>query len=194
MLGIVENVGEIAEFLESNKDKDEIKEFTSKFYVPEKLNPFLESEAGKKIIQPKLDGNFSKGLETWKANNLQGLIDKAVTERFPAETEDQKRLKKMEKDLQDQKSANLKITLTNKATDKLLEYKMPVKLAKLCIGEDEASTMQNVEALKSEWNSGIEAAVDAAFKEAGRSPRKRDADKKGSSAFSDQIRQGFGFK
>lgn len=44
------------------------------------VEKWLQTNEGKKFLQPKLDSYFSKGLETWKNNNLEKLINAEKTQ------------------------------------------------------------------------------------------------------------------
>lgn len=67
----------------------------------EGVKEFLETDEGKKFLQPILDGNFTKGLDTWKKNNLEKEVQKLYDEKHPPETEADKRLRELEKKLQE---------------------------------------------------------------------------------------------
>ena len=69
------------------------------FLTPENVNGFLETTEGKQLIQPKMDSYFSKGLDTWKNNNLQKLIDEEVSRRNPAETPEQKAIRELQQQM-----------------------------------------------------------------------------------------------
>ena len=70
--------------LDSFKDSEEYNNYVTGFMTDDRVKQYLDTENGKKLIQPEMDKYFSKGLETWKTNNLQNLIDEEVKKRFPA--------------------------------------------------------------------------------------------------------------
>lgn len=65
----------------------------------EGVKEFLETDEGKKFLQPILDGNFTKGLDTWKKNNLEKEVQKLYDEKHPPETETDKKLLELQKKL-----------------------------------------------------------------------------------------------
>lgn len=162
------DIKEIQTFLTTNKDSDDVKNFVKSFYTPEQLNPFLDSDEGVKIIQPRLDRHHTKGLESWKINNLQKLIDDAVAKAHPAESEEQKRMRTLEAKIKAQEDETTRVKLQNFASGKLSEHKIPVKLAAFVVGKDEINTLQNISELKAEWDSELEKRVDEIFKLNGR--------------------------
>ena len=46
------------------------------------IENYLQNSEGQKLMQPKLDKYFNKGLETWKQNNLEKLIDEEAALTF----------------------------------------------------------------------------------------------------------------
>ena len=71
------NVKELKEFLatEEGKKLDITLEetFGETKYTTDGVESFLNTDEGKKMLQPKLDTNFAKGLDTWQKNNLDKI-------------------------------------------------------------------------------------------------------------------------
>lgn len=59
---------ELRAFIEANKDNQEVQSYLKGLnpITPEGVTSFLDTEAGKKILQPRLEQHFTKGLEAWK--------------------------------------------------------------------------------------------------------------------------------
>lgn len=163
---------EIKAYLEANKDTEEVKNYLAGLskLTPEGVKGYLDTEEGKKVLQPRLDAHFTKGLETWKNNNLTSLLDEEIKKKFPGETEDQKRMRKLEDELKAEKQARIRSELVNKATTLATQKGLPVDLVSYFVGQDEDSTVNNVTALESIWQQNIQKAVEEKFKESGRAP------------------------
>ncbi|WPC79736.1 MULTISPECIES: DUF4355 domain-containing protein [Bacillus mojavensis subgroup] len=161
---------EVKKFLEENKENEEVKSYLNELSAvsAEKVNGFLDTEEGKRLIQPRLDSHFTKGLETWKANNLDALVDAKVKELYPEETEEQKRIRKLEKELEDQKTAAQREKLLNKAVSYASEKQLPADVVEFFIGEDEESTMKNLGAFEEKYNAALQKAIESKFQENGR--------------------------
>jgi len=177
---------EIKAFFEQNKDNEEVKNYLAGLSkpTPEGVKDFLGTEEGKKLLQPMLDSYFSKGLETWKEKTLPGLIEEEVKKKFPDETEEQKRIRKMEEELTKERQARVRSELTSKATTFATQKGLPVDLVGYFVGQDEETTTSNLTTLETIWQKNLEAAVEAKFKESGRKPHPggssgSDDDKKG---------------
>lgn len=163
---------ELKKFIEENKDNQEVQNYLKGLYpiTPEGVTSFLDTEAGKKLLQPKLDQHFTKGLETWKEKTLPTLLDDEIKKKFPGETEEQKRLRKLEDELAQERQARVKSELINKATTLATQKGLPVEIVSYFVGQDEEATTNNLTALETIWQQNLEKAVEAKFKESGRSP------------------------
>ncbi|MCY8110081.1 DUF4355 domain-containing protein [Bacillus spizizenii] len=161
---------EVKKFLEENKENEEVKSYLDELSAvsADKVNGFLDTEEGKRLIQPRLDSHFTKGLETWKANNLDALVDAKVKELYPEETEEQKRIRKLEKELEDQKTAAQREKLLNKAVSYASEKQLPADVVEFFIGEDEEATMKNLGAFEEKYNAALQKAIESKFQENGR--------------------------
>jgi hypothetical protein len=163
---------ELKQFIEANKDNKEVQDYLRGLFplTPEGVTAFLATEDGKKLLQPKLDAHFTKGLETWKSNNLTTLLDEEIKKKFPGETEEQKRLRKLEEELALERQARVKSELVNKATTLATQKGLPVEIISYFVGQDEEETTNNLTALENHWQQALEKAVEAKFKDSGRSP------------------------
>ncbi|MEC1510052.1 DUF4355 domain-containing protein [Bacillus velezensis] len=161
---------DVKKFLEENKENEEVQSYLNELSAvsADKVNGFLDTEEGKRLIQPRLDSHFTKGLDTWKANNLDALVDAKVKELYPEETEEQKRIRKLEKELKDQKTAAQREKLLNKAVSYASEKQLPADVVEFFIGEDEESTMKNLGAFEEKYNAALQKAIESKFQENGR--------------------------
>ncbi|WP_259425321.1 DUF4355 domain-containing protein [Bacillus velezensis] len=163
---------DVKKFLEENKANEEVQSYLNELSAvsADKVNGFLDTEEGKRLIQPRLDSHFTKGLETWKTNNLGALVDEKVKELYPEETEEQKRIRKLEKELKDQKTAAQREKLLNKAVSYASEKQLPadVEVVGFFVGEDEESTMKNLGAFEEKYNAALQKAIESKFRENGR--------------------------
>lgn len=142
-----------------------------KTLTPESVKDYLEKDdAGKKYLQSLNDAAVTKGIATFKEKSMPALIEEEIKKKFPAETESEKKLRLLEEDLNKTKNEVNRKDLLNKATSIAVEKKLPLKLVEKFLGEDEESTIKNMELLEAEYNSAVTAAVDVKFKENGREP------------------------
>ena len=80
------DVTEIQSYLTENKDNEEVKTYLNSFKVAPTLEEFkgkLNDPDFKSFMDSAMDKHSEKSLSTWKANNLQSLIDTKVKELYP---------------------------------------------------------------------------------------------------------------
>lgn len=164
---------QVKAYLEANKHSEEVQAyFNTNVLTADNVKKYLETAEGKKVIQPKLDAHFSKSLETWKANNLESIIEEEIRKRNPEETPEQKRIRELEEKLQKQereaKLAKLKEKALQHATEKGLPTKFATKYIDRFLGDDEIITASTLDELKQDLDSIIEESVNAKFKDYGR--------------------------
>lgn len=178
---------EVKTYLETNSQDAAVVEYLSELKKPtaEVVNSYLDSQEGVKLLQPRLDSHFSKGLQTWKDNNLSKLIDEEVAKRNPGETPEQKEIRELKAQLEQDKAERLKEKLTNVAMKKADELGLPLDLVQHFIGADEDSTNSNLENFNSAFQTAIKAQVDSKFKQNGRDVKNYGDDKQKISSIAD---------
>lgn len=167
---------EVKKFLEENKDNEEVKAFVGELSVvsADKVKGFLETEEGKRFIQPRLDSYFTKGLDTWKSNNLESLIEEELQKRNPSKTPEQIELEKLRSEIERERAARNREALVNKALNVADEKQLPKGVIDYFIGEDEETTLANLSKFEETFNAAVQNAVDIKFKESGTNFEKGD--------------------
>lgn len=159
---------ELTKLLETLSDDADVDETISKSDLGKALassgltlDAFKEKIANDKdfkaFMDSEKDKHSTKSLETWKTNNLQKLIDDAVTKANPQETPEQKRIRELEARIEASEKDSLKKDLTNRALKTLTEKKLPTDLVNFIVGADEDTTTKNLETLTNIFSSHDEA-------------------------------------
>ncbi|MEC0709631.1 DUF4355 domain-containing protein [Bacillus haynesii] len=164
------NLEEVKQFLNANKENEDVKAYLEELSAvsADKVKGFLETDEGQKFIRPKLDQHFTKSLETWKANNLDELVNAKVKELYPEETEEQKRIRKLEQELEKQQREAKREKLMNTAISYASEKGLPTDLVAYFLGDDEETTKSNLGTLEEKFSAFVNKAVEDKFKENGR--------------------------
>jgi hypothetical protein len=165
---------QVKEFIEQNKDNEEVKAYLEglkKVSVQEVQQMLVENEELKKYFDSEKDKHFSKGLETWKRNNLQKLIDEEIKKRFPEADPKDVKLKELEAKIQQMEQEKLREALKNKALTLATEKKLPVQLIDFLIGQDEESTLQNLATFEEVWTQNLQALIEEKLKTSGVNPK-----------------------
>ena len=187
-------LNDVSTFLEKNADTDEVKTFVKGFYSPEKLAPVLDSEEGLRLLQPRLDKYHTKGLESWKEKNLNGIVEKEISKRYPPQSDEQKRIKQIEDELTQQKTKSRTEEQKNIAITKLNENKMPLVLSDLILGEDDEAFNKKFNLLKTAWDKELDNRIKEEIKKNGRQVHKDQEKKFTSSEMNSIIRDAAGLK
>lgn len=142
---------------------------------PDYLNSILSSDIGKKAVQPLVDSHFSKGLETWKANNLDKIVSERVETLYPNETPQAKQMREMQAQIQQIQNEKRNAELANVATTHLVNEGLPTSFSKFISGQDEATIRAAISDLKHEFTSALNGTVDSKFKQMGHQPMNNQA-------------------
>lgn len=80
---MVENMQEVIDYMTTNAGNEEVKSYVGGLnpMTSDRANTFFDTDEGKRFMQPKLDSYATKGIESFKTNNL----DKIYSERFAKE-------------------------------------------------------------------------------------------------------------
>lgn len=167
---------EVKQFLESEAGK--ASEVTA--YL-QGLNPLTvagmqeyidKTNEGKSWIDSVKDKHLQKGLETWKTNNLEGLIDAGIKKRFPEKDEKELEVEKLRAEIENMKQEKLKESLTNKAMKIASEKSLPIELVGFFIGRDEQETTDNIKVLEDIYNASVQKTLELRLKGEGYVPPK----------------------
>jgi len=133
------------------------------------VKDFLEnSEEGKKLLQSLSDNRVTRGIDTWKQNNLDKLVEEEIGKRFPPETEEKKKLRDLERKHSELVRELKKKDLLTKAVEIATVKRIPLKLIDKFIGEDEETTLSNLGLFEEIFSKAVEEAVAEKFRANGR--------------------------
>lgn len=163
---------EVKTYLEENKTSNEVKAYLQGLVSVEGVQSFLtQNEEGKRWLDSERDKHLNKGLETWKANNLQKEIDKRIKELYPEETEEKKQLRELNTKIEKMEAEKQREVLKNKALTLAADKKLPInKVIDLVLGHDEETTVTNIGRFEEIFASSVQTAVEERLKSTGYTP------------------------
>lgn len=167
-----EELTKALETISANLEAPEVKEFTSKFnplatVTKDNVGEFVEKND---VLKSYRDSHVTKGIETWKSNNLDKIVEEKLKVINPTETPEQKKIRELEKRLNEEAAARKKESLKNLAIKKLSEKKLPVDIVDNLIGSDEENTEKNLAAYEQALESYKKALTEQLLKNNGRDP------------------------
>ena len=166
---------EVKQFIEGNKENQEVQSYLQGLnpMSVEGMERFVnENGDGKRWLDSLKDKHLNKGLETWKANNLEKVVDEEIKKRFPAKDDKEIEVEKLRAEVEKMKQEKLRESLTNKAIKIADDKKLPLSLVDFFIGADEGATLNNLKVLEDTYNSSVQKAVEQRLKGEGYNPPK----------------------
>ena len=68
-------------------------------YGVEDFKKFMETEEGRKVLNPMFDKKVSTAIETWKSNNIEKVVNEELVKRGYVKTEEQKKMLELEQQI-----------------------------------------------------------------------------------------------
>lgn len=165
-------------------------ELSSKFGGLETFKQKINTDKEfKSFIDSLKDTHLNKGLETWKQNNLQSLIDEKIKELYPEEDPKDTELSKLKIEMEHMKKEKIREQLTNKALKVATEKGLPADLVDYFIGQDEETTNKNLETLEKVFTDKLENSVKERLKDNSYTPPIGGSDSEGGLDFISVIKE-----
>lgn len=168
------NLEEIRSFIEQNKDNQEVQGFLSELRGTPSIDEIQrlanENDDIRTWLQSEKDRHFSKGLETWKAKTMPGLIEEEIRKRYPEETPEQIEIKKLRAEIEQERRERKLATNRAKAKDIASKKELPADLVDFFVSADESTTLEAIEQFEKAWSAAINKAVEGRFKDNAREP------------------------
>ena len=158
---------ELKTFLESADGKTEEVTAYLRGLFPADLKAaqaFAETADGKSWLDSVKDKHLQKGLETWKANNLETLLDAEIKKRFPEKDSKEIEVEKLKSEITTMKTEKQREALQNKAMRLAGEKGLPLELVSFFVGENEETTQQNLGKLEETFASAVQKSLEARLK------------------------------
>lgn len=145
----IESFDEVKEYFEKNKDDETVKSYVKGFVSLDGVKSFLETdENGKKYLGSYADSRVTQGIETFKQNNLQKLVEEEILKRSPSTDPMVLKLQEMQNKFDELEKEKARESLLNKGLKIAAEKKIPADLIPYFLGETEESTKSNLSNLE----------------------------------------------
>lgn len=136
---------EFKKYYEENKNSTEVIEFTNNFISLDKIKSYAkDNKEVKSWLDSEKDRHYNVAFETWKSNNLEGLIDSKVKELYPQKDPKDLEIEKLKLEFENMKKQAMKKEITNKAIKELTTKTLPVELIDFFNIENEEQTLSNI--------------------------------------------------
>ena len=145
---------------DDNADIDEIilsNGFAKPITDVEGLNKLLESD---KSLQGLFDKKVTTGIENFKKNGMQKLIEAEVLKRTGKnETPEQKEIRELKERLDKADKEKAKAEMISKYKDVLTEKKIPSNMIDFLLAQDDETTEANIELFENSMKQYIETGI-----------------------------------
>lgn len=127
-------IEEIRAWLAENKEKAEVVTFLAelnpaKALTADMVAPFLDTEDGKKLLQPLVDQAVTKGIKSFKENHYEKDIKSAVAAEIlkisPPETPEQKQIRELRETVEKSESARARDNLKRQIVEEAAKMNVP---------------------------------------------------------------------
>ena len=167
---------EIKQFLQSEEGKaPEVSDLLSSYATlsQEKVQSYVDTVPEAKAWFDSIkDKHLQKGLETWKSNHLDSMINDEIRKRFPEKSEQELEVERLKAEIGKMKSEKERESLTNKAMQLASERNLPIDLVGFFIGENEELTLQNLKAFETTFQGAVQKALEERIKGNAHTPPK----------------------
>jgi len=134
-------------------------ELVKKFSGLEAFKSKMNEADFKSWMDSEKDKHLTKGIETFKTNNLATLVDAEVKKKFPTKDPNEIALENMKTEMEKMRNESARKDLKTNALKTLSDKKLPTDLVDYFIGADEASTNENLTKFETILNSSVTSLV-----------------------------------
>ncbi|AOZ93629.1 DUF4355 domain-containing protein [Paenibacillus crassostreae] len=167
------DLDQVKQFIEANGTTEEVKSYLQVLnpMSVEGIEQFVQSDKdAKSWFDSTVDKRTTKSLETWKANQLEGLLDAEIKKRFPAKDEKEIEVEKLRAEMETMKLEKQRERLTSQAIKIASEKKLPLTLVDFFIGADETTTTANLAVFEQSLQLAVQQQVEQRLKGDGYTP------------------------
>lgn len=136
---------------------------------------FTSDSEFKKFLDSEKDKHSAKALETWKANNLEKLVQAELLKKNPQLTPEQKRIQELETKFAEMEKEKAKAVMTSKFKDVLNEKKIPSQMVNFLLAEDDEITNANISIFEEAMQAYVDSKVTERLGSSKHTPPKSDA-------------------
>jgi hypothetical protein len=164
---------QVKQFIEANGTTEEVKSYLHGLNPinVEGIEQFIQTDKeAKSWFDRTVDKRTTKSLETWKANQMEGLITEEIKRRFPAKDEKEIEMEKLRAEVENMKLDKQRERLTSQAIKIASEKKLPLQIVDFFIGADESTTTANLTAFEQSFQLAVQQQVEQRLKGDGYTP------------------------
>lgn len=146
IIEFLKDLADDADIDETVKGNETLAKLFEKGLTIDDVKNFLDSnDDGKKYLQQYGDTRVTTGIDSWKKNNLQKEIDAEIKKRYPEKDPKELEMENMKKEIEAIRAESARKDLKNTALKFSTDKGLPNELLDFFIGQDEETTLKNLE-------------------------------------------------
>ncbi|NFE83999.1 DUF4355 domain-containing protein [Clostridium botulinum] len=107
------------------------------------------------IVDKSVSKRLDKGIESWKTNNLENIVNEEINKRYPQKTEAEIKFEEQQKELEKAMEEKRQLELQIKYQTIMAENNLPMEILDFVAGKDVETTISNIERFKSTTDTYI---------------------------------------
>ncbi len=107
------------------------------------------------IVDKSVSKRLDKGIESWKTNNLENIINEEINKRYPQKTEAEIKFEEQQEQLEKAMEEKRQLELQIKYQTIMAENNLPMDILDFVAGKDVETTISNIERFKSTTDTYI---------------------------------------
>lgn len=141
-------------------------------FTVEDFKKFMDTEEGRKVLNPMFDSKVSNAINTWKTNNLDKVVNEELVKRGYVQTEEQKQMLELQKQIESIKQEKVLAELKATKIAELNANGLDASLAKFINADSEEGIRESVNFFKELVEGQVKKGVKQALADTGAKPEK----------------------
>lgn len=125
----------------------------------EEFKSFMETEEGRKVLNPLFDSKVSKAIDTWKTNNLEKVVNEELVKQGFVQTEEQKAMMELKQEIENMKREKQLAELNSIKLSELSSNGLPTTFGKYIVGDSEEAIRESIAGMKELFESTVSESV-----------------------------------
>lgn len=121
----------------------------------EEFKSFMETEEGRKVLNPLFDSKVSKAIDTWKTNNLEKVVNDELVKQGFIQTEEQKAMMELKQEIENMKRDKQIAELNNVKLSELSTNGLPTTFSKYIVGDSEEAIRESILGMKELFDTTV---------------------------------------
>ncbi|NFG22401.1 DUF4355 domain-containing protein [Clostridium botulinum] len=153
------------DFTDTKKEENSVGEITLEQFKNALENNLEVKGYYDSLVDKNVSKRLDKGIESWKTNNLENIVNEEINKIYPQKTEAEIKFEEQQKELEKAMEEKEQLQLQIKYQSLMAENHLPMEILDFVAGKDVESTISNIERFKELTSKYIESGIDKGIEE-----------------------------